>query len=280
MAILTALMGLPTFGKDKSLHDHIQGMDRLIFEYQKASGLTVPDEVSLSVLIRCLPAHIRQHIQLTLDETAKYATVRSRVLGFETVTNNWAPSRIHSEFGITGGASSSTAHDTGGPMPMDISRVETKGKQKGKDVQCPDLLKSKGCWGGGAGGWLRQAAGGWWWVRGFREDLTDGGRIAIDVGLGGQVEIQEGSRECLHGRLGEHGAPSGDQGCGHGSLENGRACLALDLAKRWLKVAASWLQRLPTSMPKTIRRQRRDVTSSGYVLSVLRRAAWREGSCQ
>ena len=100
MALLSALMNLPAFGRDKSLHDHIQGLDRLIAEYQKSSNLAVPDEVSLSVLIRCLPAHIRQHIQLSLDQSATYATVRSRVLGFETVTNSWAPSKIHSEFGI------------------------------------------------------------------------------------------------------------------------------------------------------------------------------------
>ena len=80
MALLTALMGLPASGKDRSLHDHVQGLDRLIAEYQKASSLTVPDEVSLSVLIRCLPAHIRQHIQLSLDQSATYASVRSRVL--------------------------------------------------------------------------------------------------------------------------------------------------------------------------------------------------------
>ena len=141
MALLSALMSLPAFGKDKSLFDHIQGLDRLISEFNKASGLTVPDEVSLSVLIRCLPAHIRQHIQLSLDQTATYATVRSRVLGFETATNSWAPSRIHSEFGITGGAASSTSHDTGGPAPMDISRVETKGKQKGK-TKSKDKSKS------------------------------------------------------------------------------------------------------------------------------------------
>ena len=133
MALLTALMGLPAFGKDRSLHDHVQGLDRLIAEYQKASSLTVPDEVSLSVLIRCLPAHIRQHIQLSLDQSATYASVRSRVLGFETCTSNWAPSRIHSEFGIIGGASSSTSYDAGGPAPMEIGRVETKGKQKGKN---------------------------------------------------------------------------------------------------------------------------------------------------
>ena len=100
-------MGLPAFGKDKSLYDQIQGLDRLIAEYQKASSLTVPDDVSLSVLVRCLPAHIRQHIQLSLGQSSTYASVRSRVLGFETVTNNWARSRIHSKFGITGTSASS-----------------------------------------------------------------------------------------------------------------------------------------------------------------------------
>ena len=131
-------MCLPTFGKHKSLYDHTQGLDRLMSEYQKASGLSLPDEVSLSVLVRCLPAHIRQHIQLSLDQSSTYVTVRSRVLGFETITNNCAPSpsRIHSEFGIIS-TSANFAQDTGGFAPMDISRVENKGKQKGKS-------KSKG----------------------------------------------------------------------------------------------------------------------------------------
>ena len=57
MALLSALMSLPTFGKDKSLYDHIQGLDRLMSEYQKASGLSMPDEVSLSVLVRSSCTH-------------------------------------------------------------------------------------------------------------------------------------------------------------------------------------------------------------------------------
>ena len=118
IALLSALMNHPQFGKDKSLYDYVQGIDRLIAEYQKASGMQVPDEVSLSVLIRCLPNYIRQHIQLSLDESATYASIRSRVLGFETATNNWAPSQIHPECGIVGTASSSSQYDTGGPAPM------------------------------------------------------------------------------------------------------------------------------------------------------------------
>jgi hypothetical protein len=36
MALLSGVMGLPAFGKDKSLY--VQGLDRLIAEYQRAGS--------------------------------------------------------------------------------------------------------------------------------------------------------------------------------------------------------------------------------------------------
>ena len=139
MAILSAIMSLPAFGKEKSLFDHVQGLDRLISEYQKACGQAVPEEVALSVLIRCLPQHIKQHIQLSLDSATKYSDVWSRILGFESVTNSWTTGRIHNEFGI--GAASST-----GPVPMEIDRVQDKGyfKGKGKGKKGKDSFGQKG----------------------------------------------------------------------------------------------------------------------------------------
>ena len=52
------------------------------------------------------------------------------------------------------------------------------------------------------------------------------------------------------------------------------ACLALDLARRRMNVAASWLHLPPTSMARTTNLHRRDWRSSGYVRSLLRRAVW------
>ena len=49
------------------------------------------------------------------------------------------------------------------------------------------------------------------------------------------------------------------------------------LARRRRKVEASPLHRPPTSMARTTRRQRLPCTSSGYVRSLARRAAWRAG---
>ena len=62
MALLSAIMGLPPFGKDENLHDHLQGLDRLIAEYHKTFALPISEDVKLSVLVRCLLAHIRQHV--------------------------------------------------------------------------------------------------------------------------------------------------------------------------------------------------------------------------
>ena len=137
MAILAAIMGLPAFNKEKSLYDHVQGLDRLMSEYHKACGHHVPEEVALSVLIRCLPAHIRQHVQLNLEDTSTYSTVRTKVLGFESVTNSWSSQRIHTEFGIAG------TQPNNGPQPMEVDMVQYKGKGKPGGKSKSDKGKGK-----------------------------------------------------------------------------------------------------------------------------------------
>ena len=144
MALLSAIMSLPPFGKEKSLHDHVQGLDRLIAEYQKTCAQPISEDVKLSVLVRCLPAHIRQHVQLTLTENSRYADVRERVLSFEAVTHSWSTNRIHSEFGIN----ASPFVPGSSAVPMEVDRVEDKGKgkskSKGKGKGFGDKGKGKG----------------------------------------------------------------------------------------------------------------------------------------
>ena len=144
MALLSAIMGLLPFGKDNSLHDHLQGLDRLIAEYQKTCAQPISEDVKLSVLVRCLPAHIRQHVQLSLTENGRYADVRARVLSFEAVTHSGSTNRIHSEFGIN----ASSFAPGSSAVPMEVDRLEDKGKgkskNKGKGKGFGDKGKGKG----------------------------------------------------------------------------------------------------------------------------------------
>ena len=85
--------------------------------------MELADDIQLSVLVRCLPKHIQQHVQLQLKEDSTYNDVRNAVLGYENVTQNWSEKKIFTELGVVQSYSSSG----GGPAPMEIDVVTWKG---------------------------------------------------------------------------------------------------------------------------------------------------------
>lgn len=123
--------------------DQALGLERLRTEYARASGTDLADDIMLSILVRSLPKHIQQHIQLQMDESSTYSKVRELVLGYEAVTTSWTPAKIHNELGViphAGALNASPGQPYNGPMPMEVDRFEkgkqkgkSKGKQKGKD---------------------------------------------------------------------------------------------------------------------------------------------------
>ena len=88
LALLNALMGMPAFTKERTCLEQIQNMERLSEEYRKASGQEINDDILLSTLIRVLPRHIQQHIQLSMDEQSSFAQVKDRVLAYERVASS------------------------------------------------------------------------------------------------------------------------------------------------------------------------------------------------
>ena len=149
-SILGAYMNYPSFDKGRSLLEHIQLLERVRTEYRKASGVELADDIQLSVLVRCLPKHIQQHVQLQLKEDSAYNDVRNAVLGYENVTQNWSEKKIFAELGVV----QSYGTLGGGPAPMEIDVVTWKGKGKfkgkGKNND-KGKSKGKGQWNGGFG---------------------------------------------------------------------------------------------------------------------------------
>ena len=113
--------------------EQIQGFERLRNEYRRSSGVDLADDVSLSILVRCLPKALQQHVQLQLREDSTYSnsTVRSMVVANEQTTSSWTDKRIYSEVGIALGSVGSYG-SPGGSAPMEIDAVQQwKGKGKG-----------------------------------------------------------------------------------------------------------------------------------------------------
>ena len=72
IALLQAFLSHPSFKK--------MGLERLADEYFQVSKEELSDNTKLSVLLKVVPSHLRQHLQLQMDDKSDYASTRDRVL--------------------------------------------------------------------------------------------------------------------------------------------------------------------------------------------------------
>ena len=128
LALLNALMALPTFTKDRSLREQIHGLERVAHEYQRVTGRQPGEDVLLGTLVRCLPSAIKQHVQLQMTEASTYQSVRDYVLGYEVTTTSWTSAKMHQALGVLPASSSSDQ----GPTPMEVDALQRKGPKGGK----------------------------------------------------------------------------------------------------------------------------------------------------
>ena len=142
MAILNAIMGFPSFSKEKTLLEQVQMLERLGDEYRKASGSDISDDILLTTLVRALPRPVQQHIQLGMTNTTTYQEVKDRLVAYERVSSSWTCDKILTECGANPvGAVTSYATGSDGPAPMEVNLVQ---KGKGKKGKASDKGKSKG----------------------------------------------------------------------------------------------------------------------------------------
>lgn len=136
ISLLQAFLQVPAFTKDRSLLEQILGLERVAEEYDKVSKETLSDSVKLSVLLRCLPTQLRTQLQLGMDDSATYDTLREKALAYDRTQATWSPSVIHKELDVA------QPLDTSGPMEVDrISKG--KGKEKGKNSKGKGKEKGK-----------------------------------------------------------------------------------------------------------------------------------------
>ena len=157
VSLLSAFMSLPAFVSGRTFLEQIQGLERLREEYRKSSGQDVPDDLVLSVLVKCLPKTVQQHIRLSMNDASTYSSVLPQVLSYEAISSTWTSNQIHTQLGI-----SDKPANSGGPAPMEIDQVQwrkgkgkskskfdSKGKSKGKGKGKYSFPESKGSKGDG-----------------------------------------------------------------------------------------------------------------------------------
>ena len=147
LALAQALVKFPPYREGGSLLDYTLAYEKLIQEYEKVSPHPYDDNLKLSTLMAGLPSDVRKYLELSLDETATYEKMRTRLLQFERTTAGWSSEHILRSVGID--KDSSKFIDTGGPAPMDVDRVQEKGGwRKGFDSKSKGKGKPDGKDGG------------------------------------------------------------------------------------------------------------------------------------
>ena len=120
MAIGQAIMGLPSFPKDKSMMENLLQLDLLLDQYRLASGHPMPDDLVVSTVMRCVDINVRKRLELTMDDSLDYQQLKERLIVMDKNSRAWSG-------------------DTYLKMaPMEVDQVgqvkgKYKGKQKGKD---------------------------------------------------------------------------------------------------------------------------------------------------
>lgn len=121
--------------KDRTLVEQLQTLERLGDEYNKTAGVNMSEDILLTTLVRSLPRHVQQHIQLGMDDNTTYQQVRDRVIAYKRVSSSWTKDKILVECGATplGAVTSYASAADGGPAAMEVNLLQSKGKgKKGK----------------------------------------------------------------------------------------------------------------------------------------------------
>ncbi|CAE7271152.1 unnamed protein product, partial [Symbiodinium sp. CCMP2592] len=129
LALLSAVMGLPAFTRDRTLREQLSSFERLIAEYEKASGNALPGDVKLSVVLRAIPKALQSHVHLRMDASTTYEDVKNLVLSYEVSTTNWSAARVQQELGLVSPSKGSAS--------MEVDQ-EGSGKPKAKPKASPD----------------------------------------------------------------------------------------------------------------------------------------------
>ena len=114
----------PAFKDKTSMLEGVLQYENLVQQYETASGQVYPPDLKAATLIRCSPARLREHLQLSLSDVSTYADVREALLSYERVSRSFSQEQIYKQLQVD--------DKNDGPTPMEVDRVEYKGKGKGK----------------------------------------------------------------------------------------------------------------------------------------------------
>ena len=121
MSLLNLIMNWPSFTSKSSLLSQIMKLVNAYAEYERL-GTALAEEIRSPVLMRCLTGQLKVWLQLQINETTTYLQLRELIVSYERSASKWTESMV---LGADAVVDSSA--------PVEVDRIQQKGKGKGKD---------------------------------------------------------------------------------------------------------------------------------------------------
>ena len=143
LAIGQAIMQHPSFSTQRSMLENLLHFDALLDQYELAAGHRMPDDLTVSTVMRCLDGPARRHLELVMDEGMDYPKLKDKLILLIVLDKNtkvWSGDTFLKNLQVFNQPSTSSSSNYQGPAPMEVDQVhygskgkgKNKGKQKGK----------------------------------------------------------------------------------------------------------------------------------------------------
>ena len=137
MSLLQGIMAYPSFNMRTSLLPQILKLEEHYIQYEKFGG-KLSQDMKAAILLRSVGGQMKVHLNLALNEGSTYSQIREAIIAFDNATTKWNESAALS---FTSPMPSGADQ---GPTPMEVDRLQQKGKDKGKSKGKDPKGKAKG----------------------------------------------------------------------------------------------------------------------------------------
>ena len=137
LALISMIHSWPPFDNKAGLQSQMLRLEQAIGEYDTIASAPMSDDQKLASLLRCLTGQLRQHINIIMEDSWTYDTLRSVVARYDSSSSKWGAS-VAATYGLAEGKGGSFQDQ---PTPMEIDRL---GKGKGKGHKGKEGKGTKG----------------------------------------------------------------------------------------------------------------------------------------
>ena len=141
LALMQTIHNWPVFDNKQGLLTQVVRLEQAMAEYDSIASQAMSDDQKVVSLLRCLTGQLRQHVNLTMEDSWTYAELRSLVARYDASSSKWSAS-VAATYGLSegkGGVLVNAPAASSEAVPMEIDRLQkeidrlSKGKTKKGD---------------------------------------------------------------------------------------------------------------------------------------------------